>query len=212
MRKAFSYTLLLGYLIGIGLFSAQKTHAHILDRTPSSMDRATRALANSSNAFEQGKILPPDVIMAYKKAQELQLQEKYIDPVVSDAESFRGKDTQQASKLVADRYLKYWWQESETKNSPVTGQIIEIENSMNKQVIVRQGSIQHHFDFSVEAFAAQAKLEYVGFFNASVSYLAQDSASSFEIKVKVWNQKDLILSTTQDPKEYRNAIHLQWNF
>lgn len=166
----------------------------------------------SSNAFEKGQILSPELIQTYNTVKEQNQQNPIVNPVADDAAMFHGKSALQASQLVADRYAQYWWNHSEAKNSKLVQNVESVEKSMTGQMTYQKGQIAHKFDFSVQAFSAQAKLEYTGFFKAAATYQAIDVSSHVEVSDKVWQQKELVLSSSTNPLEQRNAVSLRWNW
>lgn len=183
-----------------------------LNRIPSSMTRAATALNDSSNAFEKGSILPPELILTYQQVKKQEKQNIMVDPISTEAEKFQGKNADQASLMVADRYAQYWWEHSEARNSSLGKRVDFVENSVQKEIAVQKGETLHKFDFSVQTFSSLAKFEYSGFFKAALSYQARDASSALEVTNTIWNKKDLILSASQTNIEQRSAINLKWNW
>lgn len=194
MRK-----LLLTVIMAISVFSARWAEAGTL-------------VLFSPNAFEKGQVLSPELIQTYNMMKEQNQQNPTVNPVADDAAMFQGKNATQASQLVADRYVQYWWNHSDAKNSSLGHRVDYVENGMKSQVTYQKGQVAHKFDFSVQAFSAQAKLEYTGFFKAAASYQATDASSQVEVSEKVWRQKELVLSTSSNSLEQRNAVSLKWNW
>lgn len=210
MRKSV-FSLLLASILMMTQLSSNIALAYV--REPNSIQRATTVLIDSSNAFEKGQILSPELIQTYNLVKIQNKKSAELNVISDQASQFVGKNTNDASLLVADRYANYWWNQSDAKNSSFGQKIEFVESGMQKQLVYGSiGQVAHKFDFSFTTFSTVAKLDYEGFFKASVSYQARDSSSQVEMSEKIWNEKNIVLSHSTSSFEQRSAVNLRWSW
>lgn len=117
------------------------------------------------------------------------------------------------SKIV-DNSLTYWYNNSEFKNTSVGRAATQVEKKMRADVNlgVDTNKVQHKLSFRVLAAQALAKLEYIGWFKASLNYDAKSAKTEAEIFENLSNNKDLVVSHSVAGIENKSQLSLRWNW
>lgn len=116
---------------------------------------------------------------------------------------------------IADGGVNYWFNNTEAKNSFLKKSVDQVQEKMKTDVVIKGESktkVDHKISFKLEAFQALAKVEYIGWLKANLIYNMNESKSVFELREKVFRNKDLILSHTANQKESAAAIGIGWNW
>lgn len=71
---------------------------------------------------------------------------------------------------------------------------------------------RHKFSFKVEAFQAMAKVEYTGWMNAEINFDAKSAQTDIQLKDKVFDNKDLIVSHKSTKEQALSMIGLAWSW
>lgn len=72
--------------------------------------------------------------------------------------------------------------------------------------------IRHKFSFKFEAFQAMAKVEYTGWMNAEINFDAKSAETDIQLKDKVFDNKDLIVSHKNTKEQALSMIGLAWSW
>lgn len=116
---------------------------------------------------------------------------------------------------IADRTFNLWFSSSAMKDSTLVKIAEKTQETLKTDVVVagkNPEEVSHKFSFRVEAFQALAKLEYSGWTKCAVNYDAKASQTNVELKEKVFNNKDLVLSHKKNPDEGLSMIGLAWTW
>ena len=170
-------------------------------------DRAPAALYNSHISAEP--TLPADLVQAYEDGKKMEKTD-YSDFVPKDMKN--DMDSRAALSKVADNTFKAWW-DSSVKDTPVGQSVDHMEKKMKQEVILSESSseIQHKLNFQFLPFQTTAKMDYSGYINASLFYVARETKAGIEIFQKVFSQ-DLVLGHESVPGDERNRVSLRWTW
>jgi hypothetical protein len=115
---------------------------------------------------------------------------------------------------IVDNSLTYWYNNSEFKNTSVGRAATQVEKKMRADVNLGTDTnkIQHRLSFRVLAAQALAKLEYVGWFKASLNYDAKSAKTEAEVFENLPNNKDLVVSHSVTGLENKSQLSLRWNW
>lgn len=116
---------------------------------------------------------------------------------------------------IADRGFNMWFNSPIVKNSLLGRAVEETQEKLKTDVVVPAATprgISHKFSFRVEAFQALAKIEYTGWVKAAVNYDAKASVTDIQLKDKVLNNKDLVVSHKADKEQGLSMIGLAWSW
>lgn len=115
---------------------------------------------------------------------------------------------------IVDNSLSYWYNNSEFKNTSVGRAATQVEKKMRADMNlgVDTNKIQHKLSFRVLAAQALAKLEYVGWFKASLNYDAKSAKAEAEIFENLPNNKDLVVSHSVAGIENKSQLSLRWSW
>lgn len=156
--------------------------------------------------------LSVDLINNYIEIKkELEVQRK-LDPVAASASQFQGKSSEQASKLLADKYFTFFYENSEIKNTRVGRNVQRLEKGFQQSVSYELGNKRQQLDFTLQPFSTVAQLDYKGFVEATYIYRTLLSEDEFQLKNKIFENKSLILIYSKNPYENRSAVNLMWTW
>ncbi|UYL10203.1 hypothetical protein B9G69_006375 [Bdellovibrio sp. SKB1291214] len=116
---------------------------------------------------------------------------------------------------IADRSFNLWFNSDVVQESLLGRVVQETQETLKTDVVVpaaTQQGISHKFSFRVEAFQALAKMEYKGWLNAAINYNARASETDVEVKEKVFDNKDLIVSHKGTSRDSLAMIGLAWQW
>lgn len=116
---------------------------------------------------------------------------------------------------IADRGFNLWFNSAFIKNSALGRVVQETQEKLKTDVVVPASNsegVSHKFSFRIEAFQALAKMEYSGWLNAAINYDAKDAETDIQLKEKVLDNKDLIVSHKANKEQGLSMIGLAWSW
>ncbi|HPI41717.1 MAG TPA: hypothetical protein PLJ21_12985 [Pseudobdellovibrionaceae bacterium] len=211
----FNAILLLALLIQGDFFSFQKEFSKV-----------QRKISSESKPFF---VYPQKVYQKKKIVLNPKKMKKFIFPVDRFTTRFDQKDMVQIVPTdinpssdphsvigrIADRGINYWLNSPEMKNAPFVKSTKEMQEKLKTDVVVkgaRKNDIDHKFTMSYEAFQALAKVEYKGWFKASVDYKPGEERTQVSIREKILKDKELIFHQSFKKDESSSMIGLGWNW
>lgn len=124
----------------------------------------------------------------------------------NELKSMQGKDS--AVKLVADRSLRYWMENTEIKNNQLIRKANEVNQSMRAEVAVSQ----HRFTLQYEPFQSIAQIRYSGWLTANLNYYSRDAYGDILLSQKIFQTTDLIIQKIISAADSTSIVQLGWNF
>lgn len=123
-----------------------------------------------------------------------------------ELKSMQGNDS--ALKLVADRSLRFWMENSELKNNQLIRKANEVNQSMRAEVKVAQ----HQLTMQYEPFQSVAQFKYRGWLNADLNYYSRESIGDVKIIQNIADSTQIMLQKILSASESKSMIQLGWNF
>jgi hypothetical protein len=206
-----SFYLLLGLVLPI---VAQASIPPLeLCREPASINRAVVMISTPSKVFygQNGKSLSPELIATFNqiKASEKPLDLAQLIPL----DMIPSDNSSQVFSQVADRSMTNFLNSPEVRATSFGRTATSVENSMKKEIVLGSAqSVQHKFNFNVQAFQTVAQVQYTGVTNAAVKYKISESKLAVEIFEKIKGGKDIVLSHISSPVDRISQLSLRWNF
>ena len=127
----------------------------------------------------------------------------------------RGTTTSQFVTRVADKTFNLWFNSAAMKNSALGRAVETTQEKLKTDVEVKADTpegISHKISVRIDAFQALAKLEYKGWVNCALNYDAKSSESLFQLKEKVLDNKNLIVSHKATRDQDLSMIGLAWSW
>ncbi len=118
------------------------------------------------------------------------------------------QDGDSAMKLVADRSLRFWMENSAIKNNQMIRKANEVNQSMRAEVAVAQ----HRLTMQYEPFQSVAQIKYSGWLNAHLNYYSRDAHGDLRFSQKIFLTTDLVIQKIISATESTSLIQLGWNF
>jgi hypothetical protein len=184
-------------------------------REPASINRAALMVATPSKIFygENGKALSPEMITTFHqvKTRDQTLDISQIIPM----DLVPTQDANLVLTQVADRSFSAFWNSEVVQSSSVAQAATVVEQKMKQEVVIGGGdprSVQHKFNFNLQAFQALAQIEYSGFTHAALRYKVAESTLALEIFEKLSDNRDVVLSHTTGPESRSSNLSFRWNF
>ncbi len=225
LYKSILWASLLG-IVGVFLKTSVTSFSQLCD-SEHKTEHVLRSLASDSKAF----FLKPR--WAEKKNKKIKLQAKNMKKFVFPVDRFTSRFTQadmikivptnlnpssDASSIlsvIADRGVSYWLNSEEMKNTPLVRTTKEVQEKLKTDVVLKgtqKNQIDHKFTMRYEAFQAMAKVEYQGWFKASVDYKPAEEQTQVSIHEKVFNNKELHFQQSFKKTESTSMIGLGWRW
>lgn len=133
------------------------------------------------------------------------------DEIVS-AETIVPGDVSTTFNKMADKSVKYFWENSEIKKTSV-GRSVEIaQKSLQKDVTIKSGRTEQKINFSIDAFQSAARIKYSGYTNAEVSYETRDSSVGVKMFNKISQNTNLELGEIIKPNDQVSQVVIKWNW
>jgi hypothetical protein len=169
-------------------------------------DRYPAALYNSRISAEP--TLPAELVAAYEQAKKMEKTDysEFVPKGLSD-----GMNQKAALSKVADSTFKAWWDNS-VRDTPVGKSVDHVEKSMKQELIISDSTeIKHKVNFQFLPFQTTAKMDYSGYIDASLFYVASETKTGIEIFKRVFSQ-DLVVGHEIVPGDERNRVSLRWTW
>lgn len=117
---------------------------------------------------------------------------------------------------IADRSIQYFWKNSAFRYTSVGRVAQDLEKRLKTDITIRSEegpkAIEHKFSVQLLAAQAIARLEYTGWIKAAFKYYAREAKSETQIREKVFENKDLVLSHTSTRFEDMSSLLLSWSW
>ncbi|HWU43609.1 MAG TPA: hypothetical protein VN132_09235 [Bdellovibrio sp.] len=136
-----------------------------------------------------------------------------VAKVIPTDPTVRNSSTSTMMTRIADRTINYWYNSTAVKDSAFGHFAQQTQEKLKADVVVPAHSSEgtsHKFSFKIEAFQALAKMEYTGWMNAAINYDAKTSLTDFQIKEKLFSNKELLLSHKASKDQDLSMIALAW--
>lgn len=190
------------------------------------MDEATRmpasigpggSLAAPSKIFfgQSGDPLPPDLVAIYHSVKEQEAAQEHFQP--TDVIPLSLQPTQNMSDVmnkIADRSTSTLLNSKTFRESLVGQTTTKVENTLKKEVVIQSDepkAVQHKFNFNYQAFQSEARIQYTGYANASMTYKVSEESLGLEIAEPIGHQ-DFIVSHKVSPQDKFSQVSLRWSF
>lgn len=156
--------------------------------------------------------LPADLVAAYNQSKSENLSpQNYTWAFPQDLAS--GQDSRIVLSRIADSNLQNWWNSESVQSSFAGHSVTQIESSMTGQLFVSENtSVQHKLNLQVQALETLTKLDYSGFFDASVFYVAKDYKTGVEIINKFFAKQEVVLSHETSPTDELSRVSIRWQW
>ena len=162
---------------------------------------------------DDGEPISPELIANFN---QVKASEKPWDP--QEMIPIDMQPTNSASQVaaqVADRTATTLWNSPTIRESSIGHAATTVEETLKQEVVLgdsRPQSIQHKFNFNVQAFQTLAQIQYSGFTNAAIRYKITESKFAFELFEKITGNKDLVVSHTIGREDRLSAMSVRWTF
>lgn len=116
---------------------------------------------------------------------------------------------------IGDKVLNHWWNSDVMKNSQIGRTAHQVEKSLKTEVSIkpnRPEAVEHKVSFQFLALQAKSKVEYLGWWNSVASYNARSKIAEFEIKQKLFTNKDVSLKRIISSAEVIDQVGISWGF
>lgn len=117
---------------------------------------------------------------------------------------------------IADRSIQYFWKNSAFRYTSVGRVAQDLEKRLKTDITIRNNegprAVEHKFSVQLLAAQAIARLEYTGWIKAAFKYYAREAKSETQIREKVFDNKDLVLSHTSTSVEEMSSLLLSWTW
>ncbi len=190
------------------------------------MDEATRmpasigpggSLAAPSKIFfgQSGDPLPPDLVAIYHSVKEQEAAQEHFQ--TTDVIPLSLQPTQNMTDVVnkiADRSTSTLLNSKTFRESSVGQTTTKVENTLKKEVVIQSDeprAVQHKFNFNYQAFQSEARIQYTGYANASMTYKVSEETLGLEVAEPIGHQ-DLIVSHKVSPQDKFSQVSLRWSF
>jgi hypothetical protein len=124
-------------------------------------------------------------------------------------------DSSQAMNKVADRSVKYFWENSEIKSTAVGHTVETAQKSLQKNVIISAGSTdkkEQKLNFAIDAFQSAARIQYTGYANAELSYQTRDATTGLHIYQKMSKDSSLAIGEVLSPNDQVSQALIKWDW
>jgi hypothetical protein len=174
-----------------------------------SINRAALALAAPSNIFftEDGSPLSPKLITDF---YAVRFHEEKLDAAKMIPTDMQASENQnEVFGKVADQSLSSWFNSDAMRATTLGRAATTVEKELQQEVVIQtKNSVQHKFNFNVQAFQALAQIQYEGFFHSALRYKLAQAKFDLEISQQMFGNKELLLNTTGDASE----VAVRWIF
>lgn len=116
---------------------------------------------------------------------------------------------------IGDRLVQKWLESDAVKSSAVGRTASTVENAMKTEVQINKNEstgVNHKFSFQVLALQALTKLEYSGWWNATLNYDARERQTGLEVREKVFHNKDFFINHKVSSVEDMSSMGLRWSW
>jgi hypothetical protein len=196
------------------LLSCQKSAAA---RSPASSDRLLLALARPSKLFGSGAFVP-----APARQKDLTPDKPTVnaaDFIPTDMTINPDLEATQKTEFVvnriADHSLTTYFNSPDFRKSSLGRSATEVEKKVTQEVVLKgasKDSIEHKFNFQVQAFQALAKVQYIGFAQFSVSYNFRYETADIELAEHLNKRQSIAIVHSKTQLESKSHVRLSWSF
>lgn len=162
--------------------------------------------------------------VSVKNTKRLIIPVDYVTPKVTSKdveelvplEMAKTSDSGNILTRIADRGFSMWFNSAAVKGSALGRAAETTQEKLRTDVVIDQGAgsnkVKHKFSVRLEAFQALAKVEYSGWMKANLDYNAQKAQTNFEIRDKLFDNKDLVVSHKTSSTEALSMVGVNWGF
>lgn len=117
-------------------------------------------------------------------------------------------------KKIGDKAVNAWLKSSSMQKVSLVQAAQKVEQAMKAEVNLapENSEVQHKLNFQIQAFQSVSKIDYTGYVDATVSYNMRDQKTGYEVRRKVFHNKDLFMNHTSTKIDNSSAVGLKWNF
>lgn len=125
-------------------------------------------------------------------------------------------ESEEVLKKIGDKALQTWLKSSTMQSLSVIQTAQKVEQALKTEVALgevdEEGKPQHKINFQVQAIQAISKIDYKGLVDCTVSYNMRDQKTGFEVREKVFKDKDLFVSHSAARSENLSSVGVRWSF
>jgi len=184
-------------------------------RAPASINRAAIMVSTPSKIFygDDGQSISPELIANFN---QVKFNDKPLDIVlIIPLDMQPTNDSSVVMAQVADRSMTSFLNSESVRQSSVGQAATTVEQKMKQEVIIGGDdpkSVQHKFNFNVQAFQALAQVQYSGVTNAAIKYKIAESKVAVEMFEKLPGDRDLVFSHTMGREDRLSELSVRWTF
>lgn len=196
-------------------YSYQYMDVSSSNRAPASINRAAIMISAPSKIFygEDGQSISPELIANYNqiKSNDKPLDMRMIIPLDMQPSS----DSASVMAQVADRSMTSFLNSQTVRESSLGQTATKVEQKMKQEVVFGgedAKSVQHKFNFNLQAFQALAQVQYTGITNAAIKYKIAESKVAIEMFERLSGNRDIIVSHTMGRENRLSELSMRWSF
>ncbi len=184
-------------------------------RAPASINHAAIMVATPSKIFygEDGTSISPELIANFN---QVKANDKPLDVVLFIPLDMQPtNDAASVMAQVADRSMTSLLNSESVRQSTVGQAATTVEQKMKQEVVIGGSdpqSVQHKFNFNVQAFQALAQVQYTGYTNAAIKYKIAESKVAIEMFKRFYGNRDLVFSHTMGRENRISEVSVRWTF
>jgi hypothetical protein len=116
-------------------------------------------------------------------------------------------------KKIGDKAVNVWLKSSSMQQVSIVRAANKVEQAMKAEVdLAPDSDVKQKLNFQVQAFQTLSRIDYTGYVDATVSYNLRDQKTGYEIRHKVFRNKDLYVNHTDSKSESLSSVGLKWSF
>lgn len=205
------------FIFGVLAFRLIEAPTQVASRGPASSDRLLVALAKPSKWFGAGTFVPAPARQKNPATEQAHLDASNYIP--SDMAIDPELPSQQKGEIVvnriADHSLTHYFNSPDFRKTSLGRTATDVEKKVKQEVVLKgasKDSIEHKFNFQVQAFQTLAKVEYIGFAQFSVSYNFRYETADMELAEKINARQSISLVHSRAPSESKSHVRMSWSF
>ena len=119
-----------------------------------------------------------------------------------------------------DHALQNLLNSPQVRNSAMGRSAAKVENAMKTEVSIaapaassdKKKQVDHKISFQVLALQSQAKMNYKGWTQATVTHHVREHATDLEITEKIFTNKDVFINHSKTTAEDRSSVGIRWSW